>query len=443
HILTDKSDRNASNRAAMHDGSWECNREVFPGFPDYPASRIFPESRIYRIAIYNHCVKWTSPPNLCPREKENRRFRKGTNAICSKFCKKNENSCRNLLHFSRNSGFRDVVCPHIALKEYSTVQYSTVHFYRRFVEFIEHCKCILFTHSHLYNYIYSPMLCQMSYAVRALPQVYHPSNARKGRRHGEVAVQVKLSNKREALVVVWGLERFHYFVYGKKCTVHTDHKPLETIFRKKLSSFPSRLQRFVLRALKYDVTVTYVKGEQVPIADALSRTSSTYGSNRESSPVSHRLKSPSELLNSRTLRTTLPMAKRARVNNDTSITKNELHRRQGQQASYYNRTAGPILKPFNEGEPINIYDHHSKSWEPGTIIKPAKEPRSYIVKNNRTESIYRRTRTQLRPNTEIFKTASLRYSKTSFDQEYLQYPATIRTHWSSKYRPLQHTLGLL
>jgi hypothetical protein len=79
--------------------------------------------------------------------------------------------------------------------------------------------------------------------------------------------------EREALGVVWGLERFHYFVYGKKCTVHTDHKPLETIFRKKLNSCPSRLQGFVLRALKYDVTVTYVIGEQVPFADALSRVS--------------------------------------------------------------------------------------------------------------------------------------------------------------------------
>jgi hypothetical protein len=79
--------------------------------------------------------------------------------------------------------------------------------------------------------------------------------------------------EREALGVVWGLERFHYFIYGKKCTVHTDHKPLEAIFKKKLSSCPARLQRFVLRALKYDVMVMYVKGAQVPIADALSRIS--------------------------------------------------------------------------------------------------------------------------------------------------------------------------
>ena len=84
----------------------------------------------------------------------------------------------------------------------------------------------------------------------------------------------KYSNiKREALGLVWGLERFHYFIYGKHCTVQTDHKPLEAIFRKKLSSCPARLQRFVLRALKYDVKVTYVKGTDVPTANALSRVS--------------------------------------------------------------------------------------------------------------------------------------------------------------------------
>ena len=77
----------------------------------------------------------------------------------------------------------------------------------------------------------------------------------------------------EALAIVLGLERFHYFIYGKQCTVHTDHKPLEAVFKKRLSSCPARLQRFVLGALKYDVTVKYVTGAEVPIADALSRIS--------------------------------------------------------------------------------------------------------------------------------------------------------------------------
>ena len=487
-------------------------------------------------------------------------------------------------------------------------------------------------------------------------------------------VEQRYSNiEREALAVVWGLERFHYFIYGKKCTVHTDHKPLEAIFKKKLSSCPARLQRFVLRALKYDVTVTYVKGAQVPIADALSRLSpqqvspksqlpqldihqitstllaspikleqirkeitndptlcklrnvifqgwpavreecpqslheywnfreeltiedglilkrerllippslreetlktiheghlgqekcllrarsavfwpgitkdivnlviccdacqkhqrkqqkqellqpeppcypwqilnsdlfeykgnqylllsdeyskfpiirklttttshaiinhlksifaeygipdklvsdngpqysskefkqfaTVYGfehvtsspmypqSNGSSermvqtvecilkkcdedgsdpylgllsypaTPISHRLKSPSELLNNRKFKTTLPMATRSRVSDTTITTKKELYRRQEQQAFYYNRTAEPTLKPLKQGQPVNMYDHHSKTWERGEVIKPAKEPRSYIVKNDKTGSVYRRTRTQLKPS---------------------------------------------
>ena len=36
---------------------------------------------------------------------------------------------------------------------------------------------------------------------------------------------------------------------------------------------PPRLQAFLMRALKYDVTVNCVKGPDVPIADALSRVS--------------------------------------------------------------------------------------------------------------------------------------------------------------------------
>ena len=73
--------------------------------------------------------------------------------------------------------------------------------------------------------------------------------------------------------MIWGLETFHYFTCDKSCTIHTDHKPLETIFKKKLSNCPARSQRFVLQALKYDVTVKCVKRTEVPIADALSRVS--------------------------------------------------------------------------------------------------------------------------------------------------------------------------
>jgi len=483
--------------------------------------------------------------------------------------------------------------------------------------------------------------------------------------------------EREALGVVWGLERFHYFVYGKQCTVHTDHKPLEAIFKKKLTTCPARLQRFVLRALKYDVTVKYVKGSEVPIADALSRLSpqpappkgqlpqlsihqvtdtlpaspaklqqirelttsdptlsqlrdtiykgwpesreecpsmlhdywnfreeltiedglilkgerivipptlrpeilntlhkghlgqekcllrarttvfwpgitkdvtnlvktceacqkhqrhnqkqpilqpeppsypwqkvssdlfdykgkkyllvsdqyskfpiirklgsavgsttspvvinhlksifsehgipaqllsdggpqyssrefeefvTSYGiehipssphyaqsngfaermvqtvenillkcdENNEdpylgllsyrTTPVDHHLKSPAELLTNRKFRTTLPMAQRASLTRDGSDVKEELYRRQTIQEHNYNHAAGPSLTPFKPGQSIRMFDHHTKTWQKGTVLKPAKEPRSYIVRNQETEGVYRRTRSQLRPH---------------------------------------------
>ena len=75
----------------------------------------------------------------------------------------------------------------------------------------------------------------------------------------------------KALGVTCGLEKFHYFIYSKSCTIHTNHKSLKAIFKKKLSNCPVRLQGFALRALKYDVTVKYVKGTEVPVADELSR----------------------------------------------------------------------------------------------------------------------------------------------------------------------------
>ena len=72
------------------------------------------------------------------------------------------------------------------------------------------------------------------------------------------------------LAIVHGLEKFHYYAYGRHVTVETDHKPLEAIFKKHLSSSPPRIARMMLRIQKYDVEIKYVPGKNVPLADALS-----------------------------------------------------------------------------------------------------------------------------------------------------------------------------
>ena len=76
----------------------------------------------------------------------------------------------------------------------------------------------------------------------------------------------------DLLVIVFACEKFDAYIYGRDSVrVQTDHKPLESIFRKELCVAPKRLQRMILRLQKYDFDVTYLKGELMLIADTLSQ----------------------------------------------------------------------------------------------------------------------------------------------------------------------------
>ena len=77
--------------------------------------------------------------------------------------------------------------------------------------------------------------------------------------------------EREMLGVVFGLQHFHHYVFGRKVCVETDHKPLEAINKKNLTQAPPRLQRMLLKIQPYDVEIRYKPGRDIPVADALSR----------------------------------------------------------------------------------------------------------------------------------------------------------------------------
>jgi len=53
--------------------------------------------------------------------------------------------------------------------------------------------------------------------------------------------------------------------------VQTDHKPLESIFKKSLLAAPCRLQRMLLRLQRYNLSVSYKPGCEMLLADHLSR----------------------------------------------------------------------------------------------------------------------------------------------------------------------------
>ena len=45
--------------------------------------------------------------------------------------------------------------------------------------------------------------------------------------------------ERECLATIWGMDKFHYFLYGKEFTLEMDQKPLVSIYRKHIGgNFP-------------------------------------------------------------------------------------------------------------------------------------------------------------------------------------------------------------
>lgn len=84
--------------------------------------------------------------------------------------------------------------------------------------------------------------------------------------------QANYSNiEREALALVHGVQRFHTYLYGKRFTALTDHKPLENIWKKPLTSAPPRLQRLFLQLQGYDMDLHYCPGPDMILSDTLSR----------------------------------------------------------------------------------------------------------------------------------------------------------------------------
>ena len=53
--------------------------------------------------------------------------------------------------------------------------------------------------------------------------------------------------ERECLVMAWGMEKFHYFLYGKQFTLETNQKLLVSIYRKHMVEISPRIQRLIVR----------------------------------------------------------------------------------------------------------------------------------------------------------------------------------------------------
>ena len=80
-------------------------------------------------------------------------------------------------------------------------------------------------------------------------------------------------NELELLGVLWGLEYFRYYVYGKRINLLTDHQALQPLLKRNRAhkQYSARLTRWLDRLSHFDVNVQYTAGKNIPLTDYLSR----------------------------------------------------------------------------------------------------------------------------------------------------------------------------
>ncbi|XP_065185812.1 uncharacterized protein K02A2.6-like [Sycon ciliatum] len=79
---------------------------------------------------------------------------------------------------------------------------------------------------------------------------------------------------REALAMVFGVSKFHKYIFGRNFTLQTDHKPLLGLFdpdRPIPVQSSGRIQRWALKLANYEFVLEYKPGKQNGCADGLSR----------------------------------------------------------------------------------------------------------------------------------------------------------------------------
>jgi hypothetical protein len=81
--------------------------------------------------------------------------------------------------------------------------------------------------------------------------------------------------EKELLAIVFACNKFSNLIYGRHTLIHSDHKPLEQIFKKSISQTTPRLQRMLLCLLKFDLEVAYKPGKEMYVSDTLSRAYTT------------------------------------------------------------------------------------------------------------------------------------------------------------------------
>ena len=77
----------------------------------------------------------------------------------------------------------------------------------------------------------------------------------------------------ELLAVVRGLEKFRFYLYGKKVHLYTDHQALEPLIKRSRSNkqYSARLTRWLDRLTHFDISIQHLAGSNLKFTDYLNR----------------------------------------------------------------------------------------------------------------------------------------------------------------------------
>ncbi|MCG8113098.1 MAG: RNase H-like domain-containing protein [Candidatus Thiodiazotropha taylori] len=85
--------------------------------------------------------------------------------------------------------------------------------------------------------------------------------------------------QKEALALIWGVKKFHCYLYGRKFTLVTDHQPLISIFGPKKgipATTAARMQRYAIFLQGHDYEIEYKTSKSHANCDGLSRLPCSY-----------------------------------------------------------------------------------------------------------------------------------------------------------------------
>ena len=175
--------------------------------------------------------------------------------------------------------------------------------------------------------------------------------------------------EKELLAIVWGVQHYRPYLYGREFTIYTDHRPLKWLNNNK--DLSSRLLRWRLKLEEYSYQIEYIKGKSNTSADALSRI------NHEEILLVNYLNNYTDFLE---------YSKSHIINNPNIIDKNNSKCKFKVQFSDNPEYSSKIVEQNNESIFISINSFENPNYE--EVFESLKTLKELLISKNNKEFVF-------------------------------------------------------